>query len=407
MASCLGFLVATVGLFATVTCFYDPELKLYMDDRYNKTVEAVVKILWKNFENEIKENANILFFTTQCAIDIDFMIQVFDKELMVKVSESIPLYETFDVDLKTGEQRLTFDELHFKTIFVGSFKEMDKRRLIGHAFKKLSKFSDRFQLIVNNKTDNLPRKWDRLSSKVMESGLGVTCAVRYCAYPTIIIENAPFAMLTFTTWNITSLEGFSWTDHVNFFIYHERDIRQYPACRSIANYDYAEFQYSKQKNCTGRVVRLPYKKNFHLVFVIASTGMECTWAQEVWDEVKNVNLGGLTYERKLISLTIPYFKVAANIDLRTRLNGTALADAFDKPSSRLYNALAFQAAEINFSPQYTPPPTIPQDKTTVFTVDRPFFFGLFHKIIRAPIFASLIKNPICGNLCEKRKLRPL
>ena len=101
-------------------------------------------------------------------------------------------------------------------------------------------------------------------------------------------------------------------------------------------------------------------------------------------------------------VSIPFFNVSADIDLKMKLKGTVLEDAFYQESSRLYNTLAFQAAEVIFNPQVptnTSTPTIPQDKTAIFKVERPFFFALYHRISPTPIFAGLINNPGCTSKC--------
>ena len=51
-------------------------------------------------------------------------------------------------------------------------------------------------------------------------------------------------------------------------------------------------------------------------------------------------------------VSIPFFNVSADIDLKMKLKGTVLEDAFYQESSRLYNTLAFQAAEVIFNPRF-------------------------------------------------------
>ena len=125
MANRLGFLVATFALFATVACFYDRELDLYLDDRYNSTIQAIVNILWKSFETEIRNRSNVLIFTIPTAIDINFINEVLDKEMKERIMKSLPQYDLFHRDLGRAEELLTSNEMRFKTIFYGELEEMD------------------------------------------------------------------------------------------------------------------------------------------------------------------------------------------------------------------------------------------------------------------------------------------
>lgn len=401
MSNCVGSLVAACCLFATVACFYDYELDLYLDDSYNRTIQAVSAILWKSFETEIRNQSNALIFTIPSAIDINFINEVSDKEMQERIMRSLPLYESFHKDLGTTTNIMTSNEMHFKTIFYGELEEMNKRMLVGHAFSKLSKTNDRFELIVNNREDPVT-KFYKLYLAVMERGMGVTCNVRYCAYPTIFVENAPFAILTLSSWNIISVDGFTWTEQSEFTL-SDTSLVQAISARGYGSYEYAEFKYPKLNGCIGRVLRLPYKFNLNLTFVIPSAETMCRSPEDLWKNVQNVSLNGLQYRRRTMYVSIPLFNVSADIDLRMKLKGTVLANAFDQPSSRLYNALAFQAAEVVFNPQVpknTKRPNMDLSQNSEFRAERPFFFALLHKISPTPIFAGLINNPGCISQCQ-------
>lgn|SRR6218665_798651 len=63
MASRLVLFAATFGLLVTAACFLDSNYELHVDVLYNRTVEAVLNILWKSFETDIQDKSDVMFFT--------------------------------------------------------------------------------------------------------------------------------------------------------------------------------------------------------------------------------------------------------------------------------------------------------------------------------------------------------
>lgn len=395
------FLLATFCLYCTAANHEHPAQQ-WTDPRYSSRLKAVVDILWETFTTEIQKKENALFFSVPALTDVAFIYDVLDEETKQGVGKLIDVFDVNELNLTTtadGEFiRALSNEMRFRTIFYRNDKAINERKLNGLIVDKLSLPNKRFNLVSVSDDDSSHLLLNLLKEVEMDS-IGKTCEVRYCPVQEILSTKPPFAITTLTTWNVTSVGGFEWTAPAKFAL-SETSVVQVRAAQGYAYYDYAVFKYPD--GCIGRVLRLPYRLNFNLIFVIPWGKDMCKSSQVLWENVQNANFNALQYKSEAMFVSIPLFKVSANINLKMKLKGTALADAIDQPSSRLYNTLAFQAAEVIFNPQVAKnlSKTVTIADVMTFEANSPFFFALFHATSPAAVVAGLINNPGCTSECD-------
>ena len=402
----IWFLSAIFGAFCKAAS-YDHTAHQWTDPSYSRRLSAVVDILWESFTAEIQLKENALHFSVPFVTDMTFMYDVLDEETKQQFRK---LIDVFDVGLSESSQTTTaYAELsqtlsngmRFRTIFYGETEMMNERNLNGFVMDKLSLPNNRFNLITVRFDDDLQSMLTLFSllKEFETDSIGLTCDVGRCSVQQILFSKPPFAIITFSSLEVKAVSGFQWTAPTKFIL-SEKSVAQVLAAQGYSNYNYAEFNYAN--GCIGRVLRLSYSFDFYLAFVIPWGKQMCSSSQLLWENVQSVNFNDLQYRNKTMFVSIPLFNVSENIDLKLKLKGTTLGDAFYQPSSRLYNALALQAAEVIFNPKvikHLSKPVVISDVTT-FEAKSPFFFALFHETISSPIAAGLISNPICPSECD-------
>ena len=408
----MWFLLLSFGLLSSAS-------GLQIDDQYRRKLESVLDILWESFTPEIRNKENVMIFTMQSLTDVHFIYDLMDEEAKNQVVRSIPAFgedmtkAADDVDLDfTNAFRIS--ELIVKTVLYGTREELKARNLydiiVDRSMIGRHSHRQRFPYYVQTQQDKDYQVRGELLNRVGLIRANETCIPGYCSVRDIMSTQPPFATVTVSGWNIVSLNmtpvgGIHWIEKVEFAV-NETFRPKIDTARVLGEFAFAEFQYPQLTECSGIVISMYHSSNFG-VFVVIPTGDDyrCRSSEDLWMNVQKVNLGGLLYKTQKMFVSIPIFKIDANFDLRMKLNGTPFAEAFDQPSSKLFNASALQAADIMFSPKIPEETNIPDisPDTPRFLAERPFYVELFHFSSQLKIIAGLVNSPWCSDNCPEMR----